>query len=220
MREEIELLSAELTGREVVTHLGCEFERGELDGREVVLTVCGIGKVNAAMTTVALLSQGVDAVVFTGVAGGVDPSLQVGDVVVSTDLVQHDVDVTPLKYEVGLIPGESLAWTADEGLRRAAVAAASVIEGAKVVEGRVVSGDQFIADKAKVRWLRETFGAACAEMEGASVAQVCAKFGVRFVVIRSMSDTADGAADVDYPAFMPIVAKRAKAVVRAMLPTL
>lgn len=217
MREEIELLRADLTEAETRQVWGSEITTGTLEGQRVAVTQCGIGKVNAAMSSVALLSLSVSAVIFTGVAGGVDPALRVGDVVVSRDLVQHDVDVTPLGYPLGLIPDETLAWAADPELRERAVRAARSVVAGQVLEGRIASGDVFVASPEKVAWLRDTFGAACAEMEGAAVAQVCHRFGVPFVVIRSMSDTADGGAHVDYPSFMPQVARTAKAVVRAML---
>ena len=217
MREELELLRADMTEVETSQPWGVSIHRGRLDGRAVAVTQCGIGKVNAAMTTVALLSLGVERVVFTGVAGGLDPGLRVGDLVISTDCLQHDVDVTALGYAIGVIPDEALSWPADPALRALALGAARGVVGERVLEGRVASGDQFVASREKVAWLRETFGAACAEMEGAAVAQVCARAGVPFVVIRAISDTADGAAEVDYPSFMPQVARTAKAVVRGML---
>lgn len=217
MDEEIELLLADLREREDLTFPGVTLHRGVLDGLPVLLTRGGIGKVNAAMTTTYLLMQGASSVVFTGVAGGVHPDLRVGDIVVSTDLVQHDVDVTALGYDLGTVPGEAPSWAADVGLRAAAVTAARGVDGVQVMEGRVASGDQFMASAAGVTRLRETFGAACAEMEGAAVAQVCAKAGVPFVVIRSVSDTADTGAHVDYREFMPQVARHAKQVVRGML---
>lgn len=217
MDEEIQLLLADLQGREDLELLGTTIHKGTLDNVPVLLTRGGIGKVNAALTTAQLLGQGASRVVFTGVAGGVHPDLRVGDIVVSTDLVQHDVDVTPLGYALGTVPGEAPAWEADAELRALAVAAAGEVEGVRVIEGRVASGDQFIASREGVARLRETFGAACAEMEGAAVAQVCAKAGVPFVVIRSVSDTADHDAQVDYRTFMPQVARHAKQVVRGML---
>lgn len=216
MQEEIALLLEDLQDRHDLLRPGTTLHRGRLDGLEVLLTVGGIGKVNAAMTTVYLLAAGATQVIFTGVAGGVHPQLAVGDLVVSTDCIQHDVDVRALGYEPGLIPGEALAWLADDHLRTLAVAQARAVDGVRVIEGRIASGDVFVADRARVAELWSAFGAACAEMEGGAVAQVCHKHGVPFVVIRSVSDTADGAAEVDYREFMPQVARTAKRVVRGM----
>lgn len=218
MNEEIELLLSDLQNRrEDLQFGGITVHRGELEGVPVLLSRGGIGKVNAAMTATYLILQGATRVIFTGVAGGVDPELRVGDIVVSTDLVQHDVDVTPLGYERGTIPDETPAWQANEQLTELAMQAAADIEGIQAKAGRIASGDQFIASVEGVQALWTHFGAACAEMEGAAVAQVCARAGVPFVVIRSISDTADHAAKVDYRTFMPLVAKHAKQVVRGML---
>ncbi|SMB92667.1 5'-methylthioadenosine/adenosylhomocysteine nucleosidase [Deinococcus hopiensis] len=217
MDEEIELLLAELQERETLERPGVTLYRGVLEGVPVLLTKGGIGKVNAAMTATHLLHAGATRVIFTGVAGGVHPNLRVGDIVVSTDLVQHDVDVTALNYAPGTIPGETPCWAADEHLRAVALEAAREVEGVQTVEGRVASGDQFIASSEGVQRLWTEFSASCAEMEGAAVAQVCAKAGVPFVVIRSVSDTADHSANVDYRTFMPLVARHAKQVVRGML---
>ena len=217
MDEEIELLLAELQNRQDLEFPGVTLHRGVLEGVDVLVTRGGIGKVNAAMTTTYLLMQGATQVIFTGVAGGVHPELRVGDIVVSTDLVQHDVDVTPLGYEPGTVPGEDPAWSADATLRELALSAARDVEGVQVLSGRIASGDQFIASQEGVQRLWNTYQAACAEMEGAAVAQVCAKAGVPFVVIRSVSDTADHAANVDYRTFMPLVARHANQVVHGML---
>lgn len=216
MQEEVELLLADLEEPQTLEYPGVTLHRGRLDGLEVLVTVGGIGKVNAAMTSTYLLVAGATRVVFTGVAGGVHPELKVGDIVVSTDCLQHDVDVTALGYRLGEVPGEALSWPADETLRALALEAAHEVEGVNVTEGRVVSGDLFVASPTKVQWLWQTFGAACAEMEGAAVAQVCSRHGVPYVVIRSVSDTADGSAKVDYREFMPLVARHAKQVVRGL----
>lgn len=220
MSEEVELLIAELADAQTVKQPGATLHLGTLDGVPVIVTEGGIGKVNAAMTTAALIAAGAHKVIFTGVAGGVHPDLQVGDIVISTDCVQHDVDVTALNYELGVVPGESPSWAADQTLRRLAVVAASELDNVRVLEGRIASGDQFIASRERVGWLAQTFGAACAEMEGAAVAQVCAKHGVPFVIIRCVSDTADHSAQVDYRQFFPLVARHAKQVVRGMLAAL
>jgi adenosylhomocysteine nucleosidase len=217
MNEEVELLIADLQDHRSQTQAGVTLHFGVLDGHGVIITEGGIGKVNAAMTTAALIAAGASRVIFTGVAGGVHPELAVGDLVVSTDCVQHDVDVSVLGYELGVIPGEALSWSADEQLRTVALDAAREQEGVRVMEGRVASGDQFVASTERVAWLWQTFGAVCTEMEGAAVAQVCARHAIPFVVIRSVSDTASHDANVDYREFMPQMARRAKVVVRAML---
>lgn len=217
MEEELEALlsAAERPRRE---RLGpFEVTAGSLEGRPVLLAHCGIGKVNAAALAQALLARGAARVIFTGVAGAVQPGLRVGDLVVSTDAVQHDVDATALGYARGQVPGEPLSWPADGELRRLALEAAGELEGVRVVSGRIASGDQFVADPERVRALRTAFGAACAEMEGAAVAQVCARWGVPFVIIRCISDTADKSAHVDFRSFTPLAASRAKRVVRGML---
>jgi len=156
-------------------------------------------------------------VLFTGVAGAVRPGLRVGDLVISKDAVQHDLDVRPLGYRLGEVPGETWSWSADARLAELALAAAAELRDVRAVLGRVASGDVFVADPARARALRATFGADCAEMEGAAAAQVCAKWGVPFVIIRSISDTADHEAQVDFRAFTPLAAARAKQVVRGIL---
>lgn len=218
MPEEIATLLPSLTDRRTERRGPFEVHAGRLDGHPVVLAVCGVGKVNAAALAQQLLSDGAARLVFTGVAGGLDPDLRVGDLVVSTDAVQHDVDVTPLGYEAGRVPGEPLAWQADPELRAAARQAASeAVDAGRVVEGRIASGDSFVADPARSAELAMRFGAVCAEMEGAAVAQVCARWNVPWVVIRSISDTADHDASVDFRAFTRVAAARAEAVVRGVL---
>ncbi|MCC6311920.1 MAG: 5'-methylthioadenosine/adenosylhomocysteine nucleosidase [Trueperaceae bacterium] len=217
MTEEVARLRAGLADAAAARCGPFAWESGSLEGVPVLLAECGVGKVNAAALTQALLAAGAARVVFTGVAGAVADSLRIGDVVVSSDAVQHDVDVTGLGYEPGEVPGVGKVWGADPALRSAALAAARALAGVRVVEGRVASGDAFVSDPARVLQLRQTFGAACAEMEGAAVAQVCARWGVPFVIVRSISDTADHSAGVDFRAFTRVAAERAESVVRGLL---
>ncbi len=222
MAEELEQLLGTLSEPETVQRGAYTLHQGVLEGKPVLIAQCGIGKVNAAALAQIFVLDGASHVIFTGVAGGVAPGLNVGDIVVSRDALQHDADVRALGYALGEVPGEPLSWPADETLQAAALGAAQALPEVgsaevKVVSGRVLSGDQFIADAAKVKFLYETFGGACAEMEGAAVAQVCSRAGVPFVIIRSLSDSADGGAEVDFRSFTPLAARRAKAVVLAML---
>ncbi|MBS3967020.1 MAG: 5'-methylthioadenosine/adenosylhomocysteine nucleosidase [Truepera sp.] len=191
--------------------------RGQLDGHPVLVAQCGIGKVNAAALTTLLILKGAKRLIFTGVAGAVDSGLAVGDLVISRDAVQHDLDVTALGYELGQVPGEALYWPADPYLQTLALEAGQSLPGVKAVLGRIASGDQFVASTERVRWLRESLQATCVEMEGAAMAQVCAKWGVPFVIIRSISDTADHSASLDFREFTPLAAERAVQVVRQIL---
>ncbi len=217
MPEEVEWLLEVLTDAEVYSRGGFTLHRGVLVGKQVLVAQCGIGKVNAAALAQVFVLEGARQLIFTGVAGGLAPGLAVGDIVVSTDAAQHDVDVRALGYALGEVPGEPLSWPADSALQRAALGAARALGEVAVVSGRVLSGDQFIADKERARALFETFGGLCAEMEGAAVAQVCSHAGVPFVIIRSLSDSADGGAEGDFRAFTPLAARRARDVVLGML---
>jgi adenosylhomocysteine nucleosidase len=191
---------------------------GVLHGHAVRLAVCGVGKVNAAALAQQMLSLGTRMLIFTGVAGAVDPDLRVGDVVVSKDALQHDVDVAPLGYAAGEVPGEPVRFQADSVLLKAAEAAAHDAVGAsRVRTGTVASGDVFVADAAHALRLRDTFAATCAEMEGAAVAQVAHHWGVPWVVVRSISDTADHQASVDFRAFTVSAAQTAESVVLGIL---
>jgi adenosylhomocysteine nucleosidase len=207
MREELRALLPELGGvtRDLVA--GREFHAGRLAGHDAVLVLSGIGKVAAATTTALLLDRfEVDAVLFTGVAGGLGEGVQVGDVVVARQLLQHDLDASPLfpRYEVPLT-GRA-RFPADVALCDV-LAVAARKTGAPVHQGLVISGDRFVATAAESAALRCALPDALAvEMEGAAVAQVCADFGRRFAVLRTVSDRADDSAHVDFGRFVVDVA--------------
>ena len=217
MRDEVERLEASLQDPQEARQGPFTWLEGTLEGHRVLLAECGIGKVNAAALTQSLLSAGASRLVFTGVAGAVDPTLAVGDVVISSDTVQHDVDVTGLGYQPGEVPGSGTFWQADPTLIAAARGAAQELEGAQTLVGRVASGDTFVASPEATARIARAFGAACTEMEGAAVAQVCARWGVPFVVVRSISDSADHAAQIDFRAFTLTAAANAETVVRGLL---
>lgn len=219
MEVEVELLKGSLEGAEARERAGMEFFSGELGGTQAVVVRCGIGKVNAAMCVQALADLfGVTHVVNTGVAGSLDARIDVGGLVVSTDCLWHDFDLTPLGYPAGQVPGVgTLAFPADEGLRACAVQAAlAEAPEVGVWEGRVVSGDQFIADAASKERLGG-LGGMCCEMEGAAVAQASYLNGLPFVVVRAISDK-PGSRDqvMDYAAFEEASAHRCARIVARM----
>lgn len=215
---EVVALRAALEDAHEEVVLGLTVTRGVLDGVPLVLARCGVGKVNGALGAAALRVAGAEAVLFTGVAGGIAPGVAVGDLVVADDVVQHDVDVTPLGRGPGELLGEPLAWSADDRLRAACERAARAIaEDAAVHTGRVASGDQFVASEAARARIHEVFGALAAEMEGAATAQACARMGLPWAVVRSISDSADEGAVEDFPAFLEMAARRGEALVRQVV---
>lgn len=221
MDSEVSYLKSKVQGAQTTVIAGNEYVAGTLEGVDVVVVRCGVGKVNAAVCAQALADRyGVTHVINTGVAGSLDARIEIGDLVVSTDAVEHDMDVTPLGYKPGEHPDLRLiAFEADANLREAMVAA---VEGAAddvhVFEGRVCSGDQFIGSSAAKRRIIDTFGGLCCEMEGASIAHVCHLNGVPFVVVRVISDKADDSGSVDYPTFERVAAAHCAAIVLVALP--
>ncbi|MBK0391504.1 5'-methylthioadenosine/adenosylhomocysteine nucleosidase [Ramlibacter algicola] len=200
---------------------GREFFVGHLHGREVVVVLSRIGKVAAATTAAVLIERfAVDEIVFTGVAGGLGPDVEVGHVVVADAFLQHDIDASPLfpRYEVPLYGTSTFA--ADKPLSdRLAQAAAKALPGVRVHRGLVVSGDRFVATSSESRALQAALPEALAvDMEGAAIAQVCHDCGVPFAAVRTVSDRADDAAHLDFATFLRDVASRhSAAIVQALL---
>ncbi|RLQ98137.1 5'-methylthioadenosine/S-adenosylhomocysteine nucleosidase [Falsibacillus albus] len=204
MEEEVALLRNEITDPAVETAAGCEYTTGKMNGVDVVLLRSGIGKVNAAMSTAVLLERfKPDAVINTGSAGGLNPDLNVGDVVISTEVRHHDVDVTAFGYEYGQVPQLPAGFTADAKLMQVAEDAAKETTEAKVVKGLIATGDSFMNDPVRVEYIKGKFVELQAvEMEAAAIAQVAYQFGVPFVVIRSLSDIAGKESDVSFEQFL------------------
>lgn len=217
MSAEVERLRAALSAAADLSAGPFKVHSGRLEGVDVLLAECGVGKVNAAALTQLLIDRGARSVVFTGVAGALDPRLRVGDVVVSSDAVQHDVDVTALDYLPGEVPGSGTFFEADARLVDLALSAAATLPGAATYLGRIASGDSFVASAAAADGLRRRFEALCAEMEGAACAQVCRGWGVPFVIVRSISDSADRAAHTDFRAFTALAAANAETITRGVL---
>lgn len=222
MQEEIELILAKLDDRLTEQHAGIVYHMGAFNGKKIVLTRSGVGKVNAAVCTQILIDRfGADAVIFTGVAGAVDPKLNIGDIVISSSSVQHDVDVSALGFPRGSIPYQEVSeFPADARLIALAEEAGRSVFPDRCHIGKVLSGDQFIADREIVKGLFTELGGACTEMEGASVAQVCYMNQIPHVIIRSMSDKADGSAHVNFAEFTIEAANRSFAIVEEMVRSL
>ncbi|HBE10050.1 MAG TPA: 5'-methylthioadenosine/adenosylhomocysteine nucleosidase [Lachnospiraceae bacterium] len=219
MEKEIADLREKMEDTKVEVISGMTFSSGKLSGKDVVLVQSGIGKVNAAMCTEALIIRyNVDCVINTGIAGSLDSRIDIGDVVLSTDALEHDMDVSGLGYEPGIVPDQEISvYTADEGIRKVAKEACEAVNpDITVYEGRVVSGDQFISSSAKKDWIVETFKGMCTEMEGASIAHVAALNKVPFLIIRAISDKADDSADMDYPSFKKMAIEHSVKLVTEM----
>ena len=208
MEQEIELLKNRLEAAETFRLGAFEAYRGRLAGKTVVLARSGIGKVNAAVATAWVVNQfAPDAVVNTGSAGGLGKGLKVGDVVIGLETAHHDVDVTAFGYTWGQVPQLPARYAADAALAAAATEAAQAFEGAAVVQGLVVSGDQFVHSSDKVAEIRSRFeGVQAVEMEAAAIAQSCHQLGLPFVVVRAVSDSADEKADISFETFLQTAA--------------
>jgi len=214
MSVEVALLKETMQEMEVFVHAGMEFCRGRLEGLDTVVVQCGVGKVNAAMCAQILCSVfGVTHLVNTGIAGSLDAALDIGDLLVSADAMYHDFDCVHFGYEMGKVPGmDVVAFPADEQLIRLALAAAETVNPGHAGIGRVASGDLFVANREDKERIIARTGARCTEMEGAAIAHTAYRNRTPFVILRAISDKADDSAQMDYPTFEAIAARRCAAV--------
>lgn len=204
MDEEVAKIKEAMEGVEVASVASMDFYQGKLCGKEAVVVRSGIGKVNAAMCSQILVDRyQVDAIINTGIAGSLKAEIDIGDIVLSDDALQHDVDAAGFGYAPGQIPRmDTLSFPADGHLVEIAKECCGRVNpDIHVFVGRVVSGDQFISDKGKKQWLSDTFAGSCTEMEGAAIAQAAYLNHVPYLVVRAISDKADDSATMDYPAF-------------------
>ena len=207
MQEEVAPLLEAVSEYKEIKHANNTFYLAKFEGRELVIAYSKIGKVNAAITTSAMIEKfGAKKLLFTGVAGALNPNLKIGDMLYATSLVQHDLDITAFGHQPGYVPGTSVFIKSDENLNAIAsrVAAES---GLNLQSGIIATGDQFICEKSKKEWIKTTFNADATEMEGASVALVCESLGVPFFVLRAISDEAGGGAEFDFDEFLNSSAK-------------
>lgn len=220
MDEEVSKLKAMLEDVTVTTKAGMDFYRGTMYGKEVVIVRSGIGKVNAGICAQILSDLfNVKAIINTGIAGSLNEEINIGDIVLSKDALQHDVDATAFGYDVSVIPRmETSVFKGDETLiKLAQECCREVLTEINTFAGRVVSGDQFISEAGKKKWLTDTFAGYCTEMEGAAIAQAAYLNNIPFLIIRAISDKADDSAEMDYPAFEAMAIENSVKLMSAMI---
>ena len=213
MKIEAEGLLSHMEGRQDETVGNVTYAAGSIGGQRVVVAVCGIGKVFAAICAqTMLLRYHPDCLINTGVAGTLTARLSVGQIAMATDVVQHDMDTSAIGDPVGLLSGINLVHIPTDAVLTAALTQAAQRAGATVLAGTIASGDQFIADGARKAWIASTFGAIACEMEGAAIGQVAYVGGVPFAVVRAISDGGGEDAQMDYPTFARMAAERSVAI--------
>ena len=218
MAVEIAALKDAMKDMSTVSQTGMEFYEGKLEGLDVVVVQCGVGKVNAAMCTQILCDRfGVTHLVNTGIAGSLCAELDIADLVVSRDAIYHDFDLRFWDRPIGQVPGMDVtAFPADSVMIDYAFKAAEAVNPGHTRIGRVASGDQFICSKEQKDRIIADTAAVCAEMEGAAIAHTAYRNGIPFVILRAISDKADDSADMDYPTFEALAAQRCAQVTMAM----
>ena len=219
MDQEVALLQASLDNPEVVEWKHLTFYTGSLHGVEVVVVKCGIGKVAAAVATTALVDRfAPDYVVNTGSAGGFDTDLNIGDLVIATSVLHHDIDITHFGYALGQAAGMPATYESDETLILAAEQAAEHSLDVTTKRGLICTGDSFIGSDEAAARLREAFPTmAAVEMEGAAIAQTCFMLSTPFLVIRSLSDIAGKTSTVSFQSYLEKAAKHSAELVMQMI---
>ncbi|MGN1376811.1 MAG: 5'-methylthioadenosine/adenosylhomocysteine nucleosidase [Dorea sp.] len=221
MEEEVASLKEEMDVREVVEKAGMMFCKGILCGQKVVVVRSGVGKVNAGICAQILVDLfQVDLLINTGIAGSLDARIDIGDMVISTDALQHDMDASVFGDPVGQIPRlDTFSFPADEALARKAIRANEKANpDIRTFTGRIVSGDQFISSKEVKDRIVENFHPLCVEMEGAAIAQAAYLNKVSYVIIRAISDKADNSACMDYPTFEKKAIAHSVRLMKELLP--
>jgi adenosylhomocysteine nucleosidase len=220
MSSEIELLKNSMKITETTEMSGMIFYEGTLSNKNIVLVKSGVGKVNAAICAQTLICIfKVDAIINTGVAGALSNKLNIGDIVVSIDAIQYDMNVTALGYAIGVIPDmDNPKFEGDKYLIEAAIKSNNELgDSVQVYEGRVMTADLFLANEEKKQELVNNFNGWCAEMEGAAIAHACYVNHTPFLIIRSISDKADNSAHMNYPEFEKKAAAHSSKMLEVML---
>lgn len=220
MEVEVKELREMMENPQAQTVAGMTFYQGKIKGKDVVVVRSGIGKVNAGICSQILVDRyNVDGIINTGIAGSLRNEINIGDIVLATVAVQHDVDATGFGYGVGEIPQMGIKeFPADEKLRELAVKCCQKANpDIQTFCGRVASGDQFISSKEKKNWIHDTFDAYCTEMEGAAIAQAAYLNNIPYLIVRAISDKADDSANMDYSVFEAKAVEHSVRLMAAML---
>lgn len=222
MEPEVAILKGKLQNCETTTHAGYTFYQGQLNGNDVVIVQSGIGKVPAALATAILIDKfQPDYVVNTGSAGGFEQSLKVGDIVISSEVRYHDVDVTAFGYEIGQLPANPAAYIPHPELVAAAKVGINSLENIQTLVGLITTGDTFMTKDDDIAKARANFPRmAAVEMEGAAIANTCHQFNTPFVVIRSMSDIAGKESPSSFEAYLETASVNSSQLVINMIDAL
>ncbi|MBA1438130.1 MAG: 5'-methylthioadenosine/adenosylhomocysteine nucleosidase [Epsilonproteobacteria bacterium] len=202
MSEEVAPILEALGNYNTVEYAGNKYYEATYKGVDVVVAYSKIGKVFSTLTATTMIEHfGCDRLLFSGVAGAINPELKVGDLIIATKLAQHDLDITAFGHPHGYVPEGAVFVDADRSLIETGKKVATSL-GKSVKEGVIATGDQFVADEERKNWIAATFNADALEMEGASVAVVCNALGVPFFILRAISDAADMDASFSFDAFL------------------
>ena len=221
MEEEVAALKESMVIEEVKEIASMNFCKGKMDGKDVVVVRSGIGKVNAGICAQLLITVfGVDKVINTGIAGSLDAKIDIGDMVISTDALHHDMDAVAFGYPRGEVPRmETLSFEADPELVKIAKEVNEEVNPMiHTFTGRVVTGDQFVSSKEVKEEIKKYFDPMCTEMEGAAIAQAAYLNKVPYVIIRAISDKADNSATMDYPTFEKQAISHSVNLVKNLIP--
>lgn len=217
MREEITPLLAHFKDYTQIEMGGNTYYKAAQNGCEIIIAYSKIGKIHASLTCATMILHfGAECVIFSGVAGALRSDLKVGDTILATSLCQYDIDISAFGHPLGFIPESKIFFESSESLNKIAQSVAKS-QNIALVCGIIASGDCFIADSAKKSWIEKHFGAVAVEMEGASIAVVASELNVPFCVIRSISDSADGSANISFDEFLEQSAQKSAKFVLAMI---
>ena len=207
MEEEIEPLLAHFENVNIVEFANNKYYEVNSNGLDIVIAYSKIGKVFASLTATTMIEKfGCDTLLFSGVAGGINPELKIGDLIIANKLCQHDLDITAFGHAHGFVPGGKVFVETSKALNDVAKEVAKE-NGLKVIEGTIATGDQFVHTSTQKEFIESTFKADALEMEGGSVAVVCDALNVPFFVLRAISDTADMDAGFNFEEFLKSSAK-------------